>query len=47
MVFCKFMHTSQDREGKLEFYCRHFDRRIDLNLLSGANPVLPMQAVRV
>jgi hypothetical protein len=33
VVFCKFMHTSQDREGKLEFYCRHFDRRIDLNLL--------------
>lgn len=33
VVFCRHMDTKQDREGKLEFFCRRFERRIDLELL--------------
>jgi len=33
LVLCRHMSTRKDGEGKLEFYCWHFDRRIELDLL--------------
>ncbi|MDI9439585.1 MAG: hypothetical protein ACOX46_01500 [Limnochordia bacterium] len=35
MVFCRHLRTTKDGDGKLEFHCVHFDRRIDLDLLEG------------
>jgi len=33
VVLCAHMSTMKDGEGKLEFYCWRFGRRIDLELL--------------
>mgnify|MGYP006894299853 CR=1 FL=1 len=33
VVFCRFTCTKRDKCDQLEFYCSHFERRMEIDLL--------------